>query len=95
MKRFKRKAKVWFGYISHPTLNVYGQCWPGGEIEINLKKSNALKTFLHELIHNEYPHLSEKQVRAMERRLWKKMTQEDIFRLGKRLFNRKYNKETK
>ena len=89
-----KRAVVRFGYIAHPTVVTYGMCWPG-EIVIDLKfsKVNPIYTMLHEQLHLIHPQLSETKIKKLTTKTWKKMTQKEVFELGKRMLNRKFSKE--
>ena len=85
MRRFKRSS-VFFCRL-YFALGEASE----GEVKIDLKRNaNPVRTYLHELIHLENPRWSETKVLQTERRLWKRMTQEEVFLLGKRLFSRKF-----
>ena len=62
-----------------------------GHIVIDLTKNeNVVRVYLHELIHRSYPKLEESSVLIMENEIWSWLTQEQIFMLGRLLFNRKF-----
>jgi len=88
MKFKKAKASVFFCHI-HLAM---GWC-SKDQVIIDLKtNTNPIRTYLHELLHLEHPTWSETRILKAERRIWKKMTHEEIFLLGKRLFSRKFER---
>lgn len=64
-----------------------------GHVRIDLKRNaNPIRVYLHELLHLKHPSWSESRILKAERKIWKRMTHEQVFRLGKRLFSRKFEK---
>ena len=65
-----------------------------GEIRIDLKRnSNPVRTYLHEQLHLKHPEWKEWRIMLKERKIWKKLTNQQVHQMGKRLFNRKWKKE--
>lgn len=46
--------------------------------------------FLHECLHHLYPDWPERKVLATERRMWRRLTTHQRYRLYRKLFNRPY-----
>lgn len=42
------------------------------------------------MLHAKHPEWSEWKVMTHERKIWKRLTQKQVYLLGKRLFNRKW-----
>lgn len=75
---------------------VYGWVWQEERhIEIDLRKPvNPVRTFFHELIHILYPDKCETAIWRIETRLWARLKDEDIFNLGRKMYNRKFKNRT-
>ena len=74
---------------------AFGQSLPG-EIKIDLKRRcSPIRVYLHELLHVKHWDWSERKVMRMEKKIWDRMSQKQIFFLGKRLFNRKWREYDK
>ena len=81
------RAKVLFCHLR----DALGESIPG-EIKIDLKRNtNPVRTYVHECLHLKYPEWSETRVLKTEREIWKRMSNRQVFELGKRLFNRKWS----
>jgi len=75
---------------------VYGECWKQeGVIIIDLlKNTNPLRTYIHEMLHFDFPNWTETKVYETEIVIWHRLLlrkdgQRKIFDLYKQLFNRK------
>jgi len=65
----------------------------GGTIVINLAihaRKLPERTFFHECLHCLFPLESERGIRAIEEREWRKFTAKQRFLLAKKLYNRKW-----
>lgn len=70
---FKKLNQFWQG--------LQGHCYPNGLIEVDPRseESDLVETIIHELLHREFPLLSEEAVNAAAHRM-----AEDVWKLGYR-----------
>lgn len=81
--------------IFKPTLGHRSRALPKGAhgyyepatriIALDPRSPELLSTYLHELIHMSHPQWSEKEVRAEEKRRWRKLSWKDKARLAQAL----------
>ena len=78
-----RKPKKYIGFCE------FGA---GGVIFVAIKprRYSPAQVYLHELIHQLYPKLSEKLTLRMERYLWRRMTNHQRYLLYRKLFRHSY-----
>lgn len=90
-----KKFRAHFRSLKKKGAVGYSHEWHG-EIWIDLNPNeNPVITYLHEILHCTYPWKSEKEIKRLEWKEWKKMSEEDKFKLGKELFRGKFNKGKK
>jgi len=82
-----KRAKVCFHHVNYALGDVHPKF---DRIRIDLKRNtNPIRTYIHEQLHLKHRDWKEWKVLKIERRIWKRLTQEQVRQLGKRLFSRK------
>lgn len=68
---------------------VFAQTWTTAHpVEIDLRLNiNPAKKYLHELIHQVRPAWTEKEVKAHEGKIWRRLSQRQIEKLFKQMFS--------
>ena len=75
---------------------VFGSCDGNNKrvpIVINLvlhQKTDAVRTFIHEILHLIRPKMSERNIRKLEKKVWDSLTAKEHFLLAKKLYARKW-----
>lgn len=96
MRLFQKLLRIRRPVVFRFADGLYGYCYPGFKTEpivINLvyhKRGDVVKTYLHELLHIQFPKASEQRVRKLESLLWARLSSKQKFLLARKLYNRRW-----